>query len=188
MPDNTPSLLKNPEMIVAISAVVIGACALLLAFFEVRIMRADQRASVLPVLELSRSFSRNDNPDDPVARIMFSAENVGTGPAKVETFRVTVDGEPHDSWRSAIRALISKDIDYGQSTIRGRTIPPGRLIQMFTLADPGLATEIYAQFDRLDYAACFCSVYGECWTTSYHRFGTVEPASRCTQVDGSFTE
>ncbi len=55
MSDNSKSRwanLASPKRLAALSAVIIGACALVVAFYEVRIMRSDQRASELPLLEL----------------------------------------------------------------------------------------------------------------------------------------
>ncbi len=193
MSDKRSSPLANPEMLVAVSAVVIGACALLVSFYEVRIMRADQRSSVLPLLELSRSYyrtSRGGQDGEAVMRLTLNAENVGIGPARVVDFHVTVDGEAYQTWGAAFEALLGREepIDYGQSTIMGRTIPPGRSVDMFSLNDTQLAGEIYASFDRFDFQACFCSVFEECWLTSYREFGAVREVAACRPDWDSFEE
>ena len=94
-------------MLAALSAVVIGVCALVVSFYEVRIMRADQRASVLPLVELNRStlrVARNDpGASASVTQLQFNAENVGIGPARVKNFRVTVDGRPVKTWGEAVQ-------------------------------------------------------------------------------------
>ena len=184
--------LRNPEMIAALSAVVIGACALVVAFVEVRIMRADQRSSVLPLVELSRSYyrTRDDEGDGTLTHLKFNAENVGIGPARIADFRVTVDARPYPTWGAAIQALLgsAQPIGYGQSTIMGRTIPAGRSIDMFQLNDADAAGDIYASFDRLNFTACFCSVYAECWVTSYRDFGSAEQVEECRPDASSFQE
>lgn len=48
-----------PEMLVGISAVVIGLCALGVSLYETSLMRQEQRAASLPLLELSRSYNLN---------------------------------------------------------------------------------------------------------------------------------
>ena len=197
MSDNSKSHwanLASPEMLVALSAVIIGACALVVAFFEVRIMRADQRASVLPLVELNRSTiraTRNDSAgSETVTQLKFNAENVGIGPAKVVDFRVTVDGKAFKTWGEAMRELLGRNepINYGNSTITGRTIPAGRSIEMFGITGTDLAGEINANADRLDFEACFCSVFNECWTARYQAFDIIAEVGGCKPDPNSFQE
>ena len=157
-------------------------------------MRADQRASVLPLVELNRSTVRSIRNDSEgastVTQLKFNAENVGIGPATVADFRVTVDGEAFKTWGDAIRALLGRNesITYGNSTIMGRTIPPGRSIDMFTIKGTELAGEINANADRLDFEACFCSVFNECWTASNQNFDITSEAAGCKPDEDSFQE
>ena len=127
----------QPEMLVGISAVVIGVCALAVSLYETKLMREEQRAAVLPLLELARSHYVDNDGDASRWRLSLHAENVGIGPARVRDFTVTVDGEPHPTWRSAMKALIGREINvaYGHSSINGRTIPAERLVQMFDLSN-----------------------------------------------------
>jgi len=89
-----------------------------------------------------------------------------------------------------MRALLDRDepVSYSQSTITARTIPQERTVKMFDLFDTGLTNEILAEFDRLDFEACFCSIFGECWVTSYSTFGASEPVESCERFEDSFTE
>ncbi len=181
----------HPEMLVGVSAVIIGVCALAVSVYETRLMRSEQRSAVLPMLELSRSYYASDRDEDSASwRLSLQAENVGIGPARVLDFRVLVDGEPHATWSAAMSALLGRDepVFYGQSTINGRTIPPGRMVTMFDLGSTELARELIAEFERLDFEACFCSVFDECWVTSYSGFGAADAVARCERSDGSFTE
>lgn len=190
MTDETKNRSRlNPEMVVGVSAVFIGICALVVSLYEARLMREEQRAAVLPILELGRShYVTGDNEER--WRLSLHASNVGIGPARVLDFRVTVDGRPQPTWGAAMRSLlgVDRDIRYGQSSINGRTLPPDREVIMFNLSDEGLAPAIVSEFDRLDFAACFCSVFDECWTASYSGFGGVEPAEECRRDDDSFLE
>jgi len=181
----------QPEMMVAVSAVFIGVCALAVSLYETQLRREEQRSAVLPLLELGRShYTKPDDGDKANWRLSLHAENVGIGPARIENFIVTVDGKPYKTWRSALRALLGSgvSISYGQSTINGRTVPPERTITMFNLSNTELAGSIVAEFERLDFEACFCSVFDECWTTSYSTFGASEPVAECRRNDDSFTE
>ena len=192
MTDENPRRPRiQPEMLVGVSAVLIGVCALGVSLYETGLMREEQRAAVIPLMELGRSYSLNDGetPTDKW-RLSLHAENVGIGPARVMDFHVTVDGIQKATWRAAMQALIGRNepIAYGQSTINGRTIPPDRSVTMFDLSDTELTKEIIDEFDRLDFEACFCSVFDECWTTSYSAFGAANAIEECQRSDNSFQE
>jgi uncharacterized protein (DUF433 family) len=179
------------EMLVGVSAVVIGVCALGVSLYEASLMRDEQRAAVMPLLELSRSYNlQSDESPGKESRLWLQAQNVGIGPARVLDFRVTVDGVPYPTWDAALRKLIELDspISYGQSTINGRTIPPDRLVTMMELNDIELAENILAEFDRLDFEACFCSIFNECWTASYSAIGASTQVESCPRSDSSFIE
>ncbi len=70
----------------------------------------------------------------------------------------------------------------------GRTIPAGRSIEMFGITTPELARDINANVDRLDFKACFCSVFNECWTASYQNFETTSEVTSCKPDADSFQE
>lgn len=181
----------EPEMLVGLSAVFIGVCALFVSLYEAQLMRQEQRAAVVPILELARSYYRSTDEDGVTRwRLKLHAENVGIGPAHVRSFAVSVDGEQHVTWRSAVRALLDTDADiaYGHSTINGRTIPPDRIIEMFDVTDSEVSGKIIGEFSRLDFEACFCSVFDECWTTSYRTFGQAERVEACAVSAESFQE
>lgn len=181
----------EPEMLVGVSAVVIGVCALGVSLYETSLMRTEQRAAVVPLLELSRSYYSSPSDDGRDSwRLQLLAENVGIGPARVLDFRVTVDGVPQPSWNTAMQALLGReqDVRYGQSTINGRTVPADRLVTMFQISDTSLIPELVGEFDRLDFAACFCSIFDECWTTSYSQLGISTPVEACRAGEASFRE
>ena len=188
--DKTRSRL-HPEMLVGISAVVIGVCALGVSLYETNLMREEQRAAVIPLVELSRSFFLENGEDDSKGmRLILSLENVGIGPARIQDFRVTVDGEPQPTWRAAMNALLGEDViaPYVQSTINGRTIPVDRRVDMFDLRDSSVARRMLADFERLDLSACYCSVFDDCWHTSYKTFGAATEVESCETSADSFTE
>ena len=179
----------HPEMLVGVSAVVIGLCALGVSLYETSLMRSEQRAAVVPILELGRSFNYSST-DPSRNRLSLIAENVGIGPARVIDFRVTIDGTLYTTWDDAMQTLAGAEgrVSHSMSTINGRTIPPDRRIEMFNLADLEHLEAILQGFERLDLEACYCSVFDECWTTKMSTFGASEPVEVCESTDASFTE
>ena len=181
----------EPEMLVGVSAILIGVCALGVSLYEAHLMREEQRSSVLPILELARSYYINGRSESTADwRLELHVENVGIGPARIADFRVSVDGQPKKNWREAMQTLLGRNIEvaYGQSSINGRTIPPQRSIKMFDLVDTELTQELVEEFDRLDFEACYCSVFDECWASSYSSFGASRPVEHCERTDASFVE
>lgn len=187
--------LATPEMLTAVSALVIGACALVIAFYEVRIMRADQRSSVVPIVELGSSTYRTtrDEADEPVAftQLEFNAENVGIGPARIVDFRVTVDATPVTTWGEVVQALLGDESSNNYRIVKreqliGRTLPAGRNIDMFRMRGDDLPDTINASMDRLDFEICFCSIYNECWTTGFQHPETGKQVAGCKPGPDSF--
>ena len=182
------------EMLVGISAVFIGLCALFVSLYEAKLMREEQRSSVLPILELARSYyARSGDDADGRWRLTFHAENVGIGPARVLDFKVTVDGVAYSTWSDALEALVDEDVEIagGQSTINGRTIPAERMITMFDLDTAGVAREIVEGMNsgRLNFEACYCSVFDECWKTDYQAdLNSARPVQQCLRDKDSFTQ
>ena len=108
----------------------------------------------------------------------------------MENFQVTDDGKPQPKWDAALRELIDHEspMSYGKSSINGVTIPPDRLVTMMNLNDSELTERILNEFDRLDFKACFCSIFNECWTTSHSAFGATQQVENCQRSDSSFAE
>ena len=59
---------------------------------------------------------------------------------------------------------------------------------MVSLGDLEHLEAILQGFERLDLEACYCSVFDECWTTSFHTFGEVQPVEACVRDETSFEE
>jgi hypothetical protein len=184
--------ITRPESLIGICAVIVSTVAVGVAAYEARIQRQWQRAAVWPYVQLGRSYYYTDPDTAPDARnwtLTLNAENAGVGPAQVKDFHVTVDGKPQRTWGEAMRALLGtdEDIRYGQSTILGTILPPERNIQMFQYVNQPNAEKLYQEIDRLDFSACFCSVFDECWRTSFKET-QAERVERCVPDEDSFKE
>ncbi|GJL91022.1 hypothetical protein [Hyphococcus sp.] len=183
--------LSKPEAIIGLSAVFVSVVAVGVSAYEATIIRASQRASVWPNIQLSRSMFYTDLENG--ARewtLTFNAENVGVGPALIKDFRVTVDGAPYTTWGAAINAILGDDeeIAYGQSSINRTTVPVGRAVQMFQYRDAAKASQIYNAMDGLEFIACYCSVFDQCWTSSFNSEEVGLPVKSCKADGDSFAE
>ena len=185
--------LSRPEAIIGLCAVVVSVIAVFVSAYEAHIQREWQRAAVWPYVQLSRSF-RYSNADAPPDQrkwtLTLNAENAGVGPAQVRDFKVVVDGKPQHTWREAIQMLLATpaDIRYGHSTVNGVIIPAGQTVHVFEYANQPDVEQIFKAMERLDFFACFCSVFDDCWRTSYRQSARAEPVERCENDADSFTE
>ncbi|MEM1439401.1 MAG: hypothetical protein AAF545_12950 [Pseudomonadota bacterium] len=191
-PNNTRTAIKG-DMLVGISAVVIGLAALAVSLYEARLMRAEQRAAVLPIMELAKSFGpRPDAKGEIANRFQFAVQNAGIGPARIRDVRVTIDGEPVKTWGDAIRELggdaLPKGLRYTQSQITGRTLPPGDPMTVFELTDADTSARLNASMERFDMSLCYCSVFNECWVSRYRELGEPEPVPECRAGADTFEQ
>lgn len=179
--------LAEPEMIVALSAVVLGVCALAVSVAQVRIMREEQHAAVWPRVQIGRSYSAASNVEVLIA-------NFGIGPAVIRDVRVDVDGEAVVDWGGAFRSLLSGGGpgDITLSTVSGRILPAGDVIRAFRSTDPGFAHAFAAAGDRIRMRICYCSLYGQCWW-AMSAFGDAaptepQPSASCGLTESSFRD
>ena len=191
-PNNTRTAIKG-DMLVGISAVVIGLAALAVSLYEARLMRAEQRAAVLPIMALAKSFGPRPDASGEVAnRFQFVVQNAGIGPARIRDVRVTIDGDPVKTWSDVIRALggdtLPKGLRYTQSQITGRTLPPGDPMTVFELTDGPTSERINASIGRFDMTLCYCSVFDECWVSRYSELREPEPVAECRAGADTFQQ
>ena len=103
--------------------------------------------------------------------------NHGPGHAIVKTFRVEVDGVPIERYCDLLRKLGAQRVPkVRMSTIPGGRLTPGHEQHMFDVRfdDYDGDTEAFrkdtavlkAFYSRVRPKICFCSVLGECWTTT----------------------
>jgi len=131
------------------------------------------RANSTPILEFGHANSR----DDGSPNIEFVLRNVGTGPARMAWFQLTVDGKPVKHMSTVIELLqpelsdrpsvlvapVGKHIFAAgaRHSFFSWTKPPpssGSMLSAWTRLDQ-------ARFSRIAVEACYCSIFEECWTS-----------------------
>jgi hypothetical protein len=184
MPDRTPGGGEqepsrrgrwSPEMITAVAAVVIGVSAIFVSLYEANLVRQQQRASVWPHLEAGHGF------DGVTFRIL--AENTGIGPSRVEQVVLRYDGEPFPDWSTFFERAGIPVRGYLQSQISGRTLLPGRPLDVLVVSDPDVTGAVNEHWARVNAEACYCSIFDECWITDF--LEVRRPAGRCDLPEAS---
>ena len=159
------------ETVGSVSAILIGAIALFVAWDQARVMRKQQHASVWPILTIDRSF---DYPDQTVL-FEIQIKNAGVGPALLKSASLHYNDEELTSWTDVLDLLSEEDRSNRQirnTSIAGRALAPGDGFRPFGVgwenhAEPyTFLAALNEQFDGLALEVCYCSVFDRCWVAS----------------------
>lgn len=158
---------KQPEMIVALSALIISLVTTVVSIFSAYTDRQYAKASVWPQIEM---FHNNGSDI-----FQLTVTNRGNGPASIKYARVEYQGKFLKSWRD-----FDNIPSISTSAISKRTISPGQTIT--TLSYRGEEVAPFMEIAKaLDFSLCYCSVYDECWTSKYS--GPTRPVEHCELAD-----
>ena len=172
------------EAVGSIVAVIIGLAALFVAWDEARSVRKQQAASVLPVIKI-RTINLN-NDEGSISSVVV--ENVGVGPAFVESATLSWDGEPVDDMEALRSILDGGATPYGFWTSRldGEILAGGEQYNMLSVtlrhgadSDKQTAALRRSIYSKLKVTACFCSVYEDCWEAKLNKRYRPDPVDHC---------
>lgn len=152
---------KNPEMLVALTALFIGLLTAVISVYSAYIDRAYAKASVWPKIEIYRSHSN--------MRFSYGVVNKGTGPAIINYAKVTAGTQYLKVW-SDLSAFSS----ITQSHFGTITLPSGQVVEPLVYRGDAIA-DVLALDENIGIELCYCSIYGDCWI--------VDRSNETTQVD-----
>jgi len=177
-------------MIAALSAVLIGVCALGVSLYQASIMREqsmmmreEQRASVWPNIAVENSYTGES--------FQLRVVNTGVGPARIGPVRMTLDREPIQTWTDLIlKAQSTRQIRYYQSKVGNRVLPAGDFEKIFEVSDPAVADSVRRTLDRLVVEICYCSIYDDCWlyVQGFTGEDSRETVEQCRATDVDFLQ
>ena len=178
-----PLKIPSPEMITAISAVVIGMAALYVtadqahvAREQADIMRESIHASIWPVVQIKVAMFQ----DEESAELSYTLQNSGVGPAVISGVRFASGDTVYPDMSSLISlappALADLDPLVKRSTISGGVIAPGDSVEIMSArwqfsAPPSAQTEaefeqLFSRFRQVHASSCYCSAMNRCWQTA----------------------
>ena len=111
---------------------------------------------------------------DCTPHVRFDIANKGVGPARIETLEVTYNGTPMNNPRALLNSMLGRVTAPYHPHIILSSVVHGVLaakehILFFDVKPEDLSAEDYAALDvglqKLEFLACYCSVFDECWTT-----------------------
>jgi hypothetical protein len=156
------------DLLLGISAVSISFISLFLAIANGRAMERLVQSNSWPFVMIGPS---NADPDG-TPHIHLDIMNKGVGPARIETIEVEYDGKTISSPRALLNALLDRTTAPPHPRMLVSNIVHGVLaakerISFVDLKSEDLSTEDYAAITaglrKVDFLACYCSVFDECW-------------------------
>ncbi len=193
------------DMVVALSAILISTVSIFVAYNSNQSMERLTRASAWPFIQIGSGNAGDDGEPE----LSFRIDNVGTGPARVHTFEMQVDGQPlppgsHVLTR-ILQACCEAEFDAAIARAGGSQIgamgqemsspvperflaPNGYVYAMVWPRTPENA-ELWTALDharqsgRITSSVCYCSVFDECWIAHSHSFPPEETASCAVRRD-----
>lgn len=154
---------KNPEMLVALSALFVGLLTAIISIYSAYVDREYARASVWPKLEMYRSFSGDT--------FSYGVSNKGTGPAIIEYAKIQIGPDIIKQWSD-----IEEFSRISQSHLHSTTMLPGQVITPIKYRGDRVP-EILKLDENLSIELCYCSIYEECWTVN--RSNDTQPVKEC---------
>ena len=149
---------KNPEMIIAGSALMVSLITAFVSIYSAFIDRAYARASVWPRLEIHRSYI--DDTDKEFFSYIVS--NKGTGPAAIKYAKLTYDNQPISRWSDYLILHTGRTPSHIQSHVGFIVLSAGEKSTPLHVLDAE-AAKLLADNDTLQIELCYCSIYNECW-------------------------
>lgn len=162
---------KNPEMIIAVSALIVSLITAFASIYSAFIDRAYARSSVWPRLEIHRTY------DASKAYFSYGVNNKGTGPAVIKYAKLSYDNKALKSWPEYLQMRSGRDVGHVQSHIGSKVLSAGESIKPMETRDKEIAT-LLADKDGLQIELCYCSIYDECWLAD--RTNEPTPVAQCT--------
>jgi hypothetical protein len=165
------SVKRHFELIISFVAVAMAIAAVVVAFYETRLMREQAKLSVRPSVWLETNFQTNNQDDEKGGEFEFVITNRGLGPASLEYISVQQKGAYLRNWQEWLShvPLESADeesiigLDY-RSVPRKYVLPAGAELQAFSIRAPSdFIRRINSASDQYELTICACSFYKECW-------------------------
>lgn len=183
------------DLVIAVSAIVLSVISLVVAIGNARTQEKMVAATSWPLLQ----YSTSNISDDGSPMIVMEIVNEGSGPALLKHLSVTHRGKPVGTSRALLQGCCGLTVESWQearrldpavalvtSSVRDRVIRPGERIRFLRMerrdAVAGLWTGLEQARREVEFDACYCSLFEECWRSdleglSPRRVRTCPPAS-----------
>jgi hypothetical protein len=167
------------DMVLASTALLVSIASIIIAIQNESNMRRLVTANSWPYIALNQG-----NEKDGEAIVHFDVKNAGIGPATLEKLVVTYDGKAVGTSTELVKLCCASagGLDaihrWSINVVQGRVFTPREEISFFSVrkndTDERMWEELNVERLKLSMSACYSSVFGEHWITS---FGKPNPVS-----------
>ena len=147
-------------MLVALSAVAISLCALIVSIQEVRIMRQQQKVSMYPYLSVKRSYTAEG--------FGIYLKNSGTGLAKVNSIEVYEGDQYFTNALDIVQKKVPDSLAFGYEIIRANNVfnevvTPNESICLFAVPWNEVTRALEAEMRDFNIRICYSSLLDDYW-------------------------
>jgi len=177
------------DLALALSALILSITSIIIAIENDHAMKNLVTANSWPYLEMG-----NGNVMDDLSDIHFDVKNAGVGPALIEKFVVTYNGQPVNGTRELLQrccniqtADLKKNLDINIDQVSNRVLSARDSVAFLQLPKQDRNLDLWQKLNveryKVGMTACYSSVLGEHWITSS---SSVKPRSveSCDQLAG----
>jgi hypothetical protein len=177
----------NFETIGSVVAMVIGVCALFVAWDQAQVMRKQQHASVIPIINIGGGFSTSGGANT----MTISFQNDGIGPAIVESATLAIDGREVSDWPDLRDRFLPERLKEGFHSSLDTSIgvlAAGERTDAILITWPSdeitdaafgeLKSKVFSSSGQSAvFSVCYCSVFDRCWRAGSGADAGAKPAS-----------
>lgn len=151
----------DTNFLIAISAVVISLCALIVSFQEVRIMRQQQQVSMYPHLSFRQIYSEDG--------FAIHLRNSGIGLAQINSIALSDGKRYYKNWPEMIADQLPDSLQFGYEAIVSNTVNekmmiPGEEIVLFSVNWSPATRLLEQKMKALTMTICYSSLLEEYWS------------------------
>lgn len=170
-------------------AVLVAFLALLTAMAQTRMAQETQKASVLPIIQINMGYESKTAP----YTFEIKIANSGVGIAYIQRVRALINGKPIQDHKVFVDALMNGRMRGNAVLSEGNAagfLPAGNSITPWSYSwgnsingrseiNAYLRGQYGAPLDGVDIEICYCSLFEDCWQTTYTNKAKPKPVTSC---------
>lgn len=152
------------DVFIAVAAFIVSACALAVSFYEVRIMREQQKSAVWPYIQIGEQYDEEG--------FSLEATNKGVGPAKIISLKAWVDKKPINELSEALDSILGKGHGIGWANtsihnVNENVLESGYKESMVRFAWNEASRKLQKRLGRIKLEMIYQSIYDDCWVVTF---------------------
>jgi len=194
---------EKVDFLVAVCALITSIASIWLSVTQSDDMQRLVQAQSWPFLGFSTSNTEtNTLTGKPEPVISMTIENLGVGPAKIQSLEIFYKGKNVKTSRELLRACCAdasgkipedawKQTPILTSSVVGRVLRAGQTVPFLYWSRPETDNAMWEKLNmarfEIEKKICYCSVFDECWTSDLESTQAT-PVKSCRVLDNSYRQ